>query len=57
MTIREAFNINPKVELALYSSQIDLNLAVYHQFSLDGRGHAQQSPEHDPCSQDQIGGI
>ena len=40
MTIREAFNVNPKVELGLYSSQIDLNLAIYHQFDPDGRGHA-----------------
>ena len=43
MTTREAFNVNPKVELALYSSQIDLNLAVYHQFGPDGRGHARGS--------------
>ena len=30
LTIIEAINIKPKVKLALYSSQIDPNLAVYH---------------------------
>ena len=40
MTIREAININQKVGLALYSSQIDPNLAIYHNFSLNNRGRA-----------------
>ena len=40
MTIREAININPKVGLALYSSQIDPNLPIYHDFSPNSRGHA-----------------
>ena len=43
MTIREAININPKVELALYSSQIDLNLPIYHDFSPNSRGYARGS--------------
>ena len=40
MTIREAININQKVGLALYSSQIDPNLAICHDFSLNNRGRA-----------------
>ena len=40
MTKREASNINPEAELALYSFQIDFNLAVYHQFGPDGSGRA-----------------
>ena len=40
MTIREAININPTVELALYSFQIDPNLPIYHDFSPNSRGYA-----------------
>ena len=40
MTTREAINTNPEAEVALYSSQIDLNPATYHYFNARSRGHA-----------------
>ena len=40
LTIKEAININHKVHLTLYSSRIDLNLAIYHYFTATSRGHA-----------------
>ena len=41
LTIKEAININLEVQLTLYSSQIDLNLATYHHFNatMDGASH------------------
>ena len=41
LTIKEAININLEVQLTLYSSQIDLNLAAYHHFNatMDGASH------------------
>ena len=43
ITIREAININPKVVSALYSSQIDPNLPIYHGLSPNSRGRARGS--------------
>ena len=40
LTIKEAININHKVQSTLYSAQINLNLAIYHYFNATSRGHA-----------------